>query len=72
MKKPPSTAQAGCDEQSSHGISDVSWPTASSPLPEEGARLVRTFLKIKSPTLRRAVVKFVDDLARMDEAEKRN
>jgi hypothetical protein len=37
--------------------------------PEEGWRLVRTFLSIRSPKRREAVLKYVVDVARTDEAE---
>jgi hypothetical protein len=40
-------------------------PTTS-PNPEEGLRLVRAFLRIKNPTLREAVIHFVEDLAGVD------
>ncbi len=38
--------------------------------PEEGWRLVRTFLTIRSPDRRKAVLKYVADMARTDEAER--
>jgi hypothetical protein len=40
-------------------------PTTS-PDPEEGLRLVRAFLRIKNPTLREAVIHFVEDLTGVD------
>jgi len=43
-------------------------PTAVSP--EEGLRLVKAFLSISSPERRQAVLKYVADMARMDEAER--
>jgi hypothetical protein len=39
---------------------------ASRPEPEEGSRLIHAFLKIGSPSLREAVIKFVEDLAKLD------
>jgi hypothetical protein len=52
--------------------SQVSWtgePT-SRPKPEEGLRLIHAFLKISSPRLREALIKFVEDLAKLEEAKK--
>jgi|SRR5271165_6957738 len=72
MEKPRRKAHGGSDDQSPNDISDVTWSASSFALPEEGVRLVRTFLDIRSPRLRNAVVKFVADLARIDEAEKWN
>ena len=46
-------------------------PTTLSPKPEEGLRLVRAFLRIKSPTLREVVIHFVEDLAGVDQAVKK-
>jgi hypothetical protein len=38
--------------------------------PEEGHRLVKAFLRISSPGRRQGVLKYVADLAVVDEAEK--
>jgi hypothetical protein len=38
--------------------------------PEEGHRLVKAFLRISSPERRQAVLKYVTDIARADEAER--
>ena len=38
--------------------------------PEEGLRLVKAFLRISSPGRRQAVLKYVTDMARVDEAER--
>jgi hypothetical protein len=38
--------------------------------PEEGLRLVKAFLRINSPGRRQAVLKYVTDMARVDEAER--
>ena len=38
--------------------------------PEEGHRLVTAFLRISSPGRRQAVLKYVTDMARVDEAER--
>jgi hypothetical protein len=51
-------------------IATFDGPTAYSVSPEEGLRLVKAFLSIGSPERRRAVLKYVADMARMDEAEK--
>jgi hypothetical protein len=45
-------------------------PTAYSVSPEEGHRLVKAFLRISSPARRQAVLKYVTDIARVDEAER--
>jgi hypothetical protein len=52
--------------------SQVSWTgePASRAKPEEGLRLVHAFLKISSPRLREALIKFVEDLAKLEEAKK--
>lgn len=54
------------------GESEVSWSSgpALRAEPEEGLRLMQAFLKIRSPGLREAVIKFVADLAKVDEAKK--
>jgi len=49
-------------------VSDI--PTLSNARPDEGARLVRTFLRIANPTRREAVIKFVEDMAKKDEADR--
>ena len=62
-------------QASSNGLGDdsqVTWtgePT-SRPKPEEGLRLIHAFLKISSPRLREALIKFVEDLAKLEEVEK--
>jgi hypothetical protein len=38
--------------------------------PEEGHRLVKAFLRISSPGRRHAVLKYVADMASVDEAER--
>jgi hypothetical protein len=38
--------------------------------PEEGHRLVKAFLRISSPGRQQAVLKYVADMARVDEAER--
>ena len=43
-------------------------PTAYLVSPEEGFRLVNDFLNIGSPERRQAVLKYVADMAKMDEA----
>ena len=45
-------------------------PTTYSGHPEEGRRLVRAFLKIESPERRQAVLQYVEEMARIDEAER--
>ena len=45
-------------------------PTAYSVSPEEGLRLVKAFLRISSPERRQAVLKYVADMATLDEAER--
>jgi hypothetical protein len=45
-------------------------PTAYPVPPEEGLRLVKAFLSISSPERRHAVLKYVADMARVDEAER--
>ena len=45
-------------------------PTGHLVFPEEGFRLVRAFLRISSPVRRQAVLKYVSDMAVMDEAER--
>ena len=39
----------------------------SSPLPPEGVRLVQAFVRITTPDLRDAVLRLVEDLARIDQ-----
>jgi len=41
----------------------------SAPDTEEGFRLVRAFISIRSPERRQTVLRYVADLAKMDEAE---
>jgi len=41
----------------------------TSPDPKEGFRLVQAFDKIKSPARRRAVLTYVEDLTKLDEAD---
>jgi hypothetical protein len=38
--------------------------------PEEGVRLVKAFLRITSLERRKAVLRYVEDIARIDEAER--
>jgi hypothetical protein len=38
--------------------------------PEEGLRVMKAFLRISSPKRRQAVIKYVMDMARVDEAER--
>jgi hypothetical protein len=45
-------------------------PTAYSVSPKEGLRLVKAFLRISSPERRQAVLKYVADMATLDEAER--
>jgi len=45
-------------------------PTVYSVSPEEGLRLVKAFLRISSPGRRQAVLKYVTDMAKVDEAER--
>jgi hypothetical protein len=45
------------------------WAAEVSPNSKEGFRLVRAFLSIRSAGRRRAVLEYVEDQARMDEAE---
>jgi hypothetical protein len=51
-------------------IATADGPTAYSVSPEEGLRLVKAFLSIGSLERRQAVLKYVADMARMDEAER--
>ena len=44
-------------------------PTGAPVHPEEGHRLVKAFLRIGSPGRRQAVLKYVTDMARVDEAD---
>jgi hypothetical protein len=45
-------------------------PASSRPDAEEGVQLIRAFRNIGNPKLRQAVIRFVEDLARLDEVEK--
>jgi hypothetical protein len=45
-------------------------PTGAPVHPEEGHRLVKAFLRISSPGRRQAVLKYVTDMARVDEADR--
>jgi hypothetical protein len=45
-------------------------PTDHLMSPEEGFRLVRAFLRITSPERRQAVLKYLEDVSRVDEAER--
>jgi hypothetical protein len=71
MTKEPPTTDSQAGKRSLGKVSDASEATTSSPLPEEGVQLVRAFLRIKDPQLRRAVVTFAADLAKMEEAKKK-
>jgi hypothetical protein len=51
-------------------VFQTSEPTGAPVHPEEGHRLVKAFLKITSPGRRMAVLKYVADMARVDEAER--
>jgi hypothetical protein len=51
-------------------IATADGPTAYSLSPEEGLRLVKAFLGISRPERRQAVLKYVADMARVDEAER--
>jgi hypothetical protein len=57
------------DDAKGYGTIRPTEPTTS-PNPEEGLRLVRAFLRLKNPTLREAVIHFVEDLAGVDQTEK--
>ena len=48
----------------------VSDSATSPPSFEEGNRLVKAFLRIGSPERRKVVLKYVTDMARMDEVER--
>ena len=62
--------QAIADDSADDSKKSWSSEPRSSPEPEEGRRLIRAFLKISSPDLREAVIKFVADLAKLDEAKR--
>ena len=38
-------------------------PAVSSLTPEEGARLIRAFVAVRNPRIRKAIVAFIEDLA---------
>jgi hypothetical protein len=38
-------------------------PATSAAMPDEGARLIRAFVAVKSPLVRKAIVAFVENLA---------
>jgi hypothetical protein len=48
----------------------ITGPAPYSASPEEGLRLVKAFLSISSLKRRQAVLKYVADLVRIDEAER--
>ena len=61
MSQSATTEDGPTDDAKAYRTIRPTEPTTS-PNPEEGLRLVRAFLRIKSPTLREAVIHFVDDL----------
>jgi len=62
--------QAIADDSADDSKKSWSSEPKSSPEPEEGRRLIRAFLKIGNPSLREAIVEFITDLAKLDEAKK--
>lgn len=48
------------------------WAAEVSPNSQEGFHLMRAFLSIRSAGRRRAVIEYVEDQARMDEAESKH
>jgi hypothetical protein len=63
-------------QASSNGPADdsnLSWTgkPVSRPEPEEGLRLMHAFLKMSNPRLREVLIKFVEDLANLDEAKQK-
>jgi hypothetical protein len=48
----------------------ITEPAAQSVLSEDGFRLVKAFLRISSPERREAAIKYVADMAVMDEAQR--
>jgi hypothetical protein len=49
------------------GGSDPTMPLAT---PQEGMLLVKAFLRIRSPERRQAVIKYVSDVAKLDDSER--
>jgi hypothetical protein len=45
-------------------------PTLALATPQEGMLLVKTFLRIRSPERRQAVIKYAADVANLDESER--
>jgi hypothetical protein len=62
--------QAIADDSADDSKKSWSSEPRSSPEPEEGRRLIRAFLEIGDPSLREAIVEFITDLAKLDEAKK--
>ena len=56
--------------QSSGGEETFVTPSSSPPLPEEGRRLIRDFLRVERPDLREEIFKFVAKILRMQEEDK--
>jgi len=71
MTKGPPRTDSQSAKRPSGKVSDASKATTSSALPEEGIQLVRAFLRIRNPQLRRAVVTFAAELAKTEEAKKK-
>ena len=66
----PANRLCGANADFSVRVFEETEPRNSVAPPEEGWRLVRAFLTIKSPKRREAILKYVADMARMDETER--
>jgi hypothetical protein len=68
----PADRLSGANADFSGRVFEATEPRNSLARPEEGWRLVRAFLTIKSPKRREAILKYVADMATMDETERTN